>query len=549
MKKLLLFLPKNFTDPKLLFFGFIFVLISTRPILSQQMDECSVDYFEEVILDPDFEVSGAGDNIDTIEFWKAPDSTESLMFVSAKGNQLVEVWKYPFVGNEMPPLTHATFSGSQVNGLAVDQESSRLYVAIGEPSSTVSVFSLPDLNFLFNFNKAGVNLHSEPNLTILKLTNGDKRIYVSADDIVYVHDAVSGDYIDEFTPETGLETMAADNFYQRIYIPDENGGSGLYVYNPDGTAYLQNGTNHFGNGIFDADAEGIIIFNCPAQNGVDSGYGLIVVSDQIISGTNHYEFFDRQTWEYLGTLKLTGVSNTDGIASLQQYLPDYPAGLFAALNNDSKVAAIGWDDIFSALGLTPVEMTVFTATAEENKVKLKWQTVTELNNSGFEVQRKSGNENEFKALGFVQGKGNSMMLNEYYFEDLNLNPGVYSYRLKQIDFDGTFEYSNTIEVEITSPTDFSLEQNYPNPFNPTTKIKYTIPSVALRQAQGDIMVSLKVFDVLGIVAATLVNETQPAGSYELEFDVGLSSSLSSGVYYYQLKAGEFIQTRKMILLK
>ena len=167
----------------------------------------------------------------------------------------------------------------------------------------------------------------------------------------------------------------------------------------------------------------------------------------------------------------------------------------------------------------------------------------------FEVQRKSGNENEFKVLGFVQGKGNSMMLNEYYFEDLNLTPGVYSYRLKQIDFDGTFEYSNTIEVEITSPTEFSLEQNYPNPFNPTTKIKYTIPSVALRQAQGDIMVSLKVFDVLGIVAATLVNETQPAGSYELEFDVGLSSSLSSGVYYYQLKAGEFIQTRKMILLK
>ena len=454
MKKSLLLLPKNFTDYKPLFFGLILALIGTRPIISQQMDQCSVDYFEEVILDTDFEVNGAGDNIDTIEFWKAPDSTESLMFVSAKGNQMVEVWKFPFVGNEQPPLTHSTFSGSQVNGLAVDQESNRLYVAIGEPSSTVSVFSLPDLNFLFNFNKAGVNLHSEPNLTILKLTNGDKRIYVSADDIVYVHDASNGNYLFEFIPEVGLETMAADNFYQRIYIPDENGGSGLYVYNPDGSVYTENGSNHFGQGVFDQDAEGIIIFNCPAQNGVDSGYGMIVVSDQIISGTNQYEVFDRQSWEYLGTLKLTGVSNTDGIATFQQNLPDYPAGVFAALNNDSKVAAIGWDDILSALGLTPVEMTVFTATTEENKVKLKWQTVTELNNSGFEVQRKSENENEFKMLAFVKGKGNSMMLNEYYFEDLDLTPGVYSYRLKQMDFDGTFEYSNTVDVEITLPTEF-----------------------------------------------------------------------------------------------
>ena len=539
MKKSLLLLPKNFTDYKPLFFGLILALIGTRPIISQQMDQCSVDYFEEVILNTDFEVNGAGDNIDTIEFWKAPDSTESLMFVSAKGNQMVEVWKFPFVGNEQPPLTHSTFSGSQVNGLAVDQESNRLYVAIGEPSSTVSVFSLPDLNFLFNFNKAGVNLHSEPNLTILKLTNGDKRIYVSADDIVYVHDASNGNYLFEFIPEVGLETMAADNFYQRIYIPDENGGSGLYVYNPDGSVYTENGSNHFGQGVFDQDAEGIIIFNCPAQNGVDSGYGMIVVSDQIISGTNQYEVFDRQSWEYLGTLKLTGVSNTDGIASFQQNLPDYPAGVFAALNNDSKVAAIGWDDILSALGLTPVEMTVFTATTEENKVKLKWQTVTELNNSGFEVQRKTSNGNEFKVLAFVKGKGNSMVLNEYYYEDLNRTPGVYFYRLKQVDFDGSFEYSNTIEVEITSPTEFSLEQNYPNPFNPSTNIQYAISS---RQ-----FVTIKIFNSLGEEIETLVNEFQEAGIHSKLYIV--NSTLPSGVYYYQLNAGGQVLTRKMILMK
>ena len=128
------------------------LIISANSVVAQSIPECQLPQFGAINVDPDIEVNGAGQTIDTIEFWKAPDSTETLMFVTAKSNSLVEVWKYPFEGNELQPLTHTTFNNSTVNGVFIDQETDLLYVSIGEPSSTVSVFSLPDLVFQFNFN-------------------------------------------------------------------------------------------------------------------------------------------------------------------------------------------------------------------------------------------------------------------------------------------------------------------------------------------------------------------------------------------------------------
>ncbi len=211
--------------------------------------------------------------------------------------------------------------------------------------------------------------------------------------------------------------------------------------------------------------------------------------------------------------------------------------------------------------IVPVELTSFTATAQQNNVTLNWQTATETNNSGFKIERKqvgspqsSVSNQDWNQIAFIPGFGTTSEPKSYSFTDENLSAGKYQYRLKQIDFDGSFEFSNTVEVEITAPTEFTLEQNYPNPFNPTTKIKYTVPSVTLRwqshrQAQSDILVSLKVFDVLGNEVATLVNETQQPGTYEIEFNVGQAISLSSGVYYYQLRVGGFVETKKMILLR
>jgi hypothetical protein len=203
----------------------------------------------------------------------------------------------------------------------------------------------------------------------------------------------------------------------------------------------------------------------------------------------------------------------------------------------------------------PVELISFNADVENDVVNLLWQTATETNNSGFEVERSQMSnvkgQTEWQRIGFVEGKGTTTEIQSYSFTD-KPEPGIYKYRLKQLDFDGSFEYSQEIEAAVNAPLEFSLEQNYPNPFNPSTKIKYTIPNVTLRQAQSNILVTLKVYDILGSEVAELVNEEQPAGSYEIEFNsVGTSRDLSlpSGIYFYQLKAGQFVETKKMILLK
>jgi hypothetical protein len=192
----------------------------------------------------------------------------------------------------------------------------------------------------------------------------------------------------------------------------------------------------------------------------------------------------------------------------------------------------------------PVELTSFTANTISNKVELKWITATELNNRGFEIQRKL-NASEFESIGFINGNGTTTEESNYSFTDYNLSEGLYSYRLKQIDFDGTFEFSNEINIEINSPENFSLAQNYPNPFNPSTTIKYSIPNV-ISTGGKNLNVILKVFDVLGVEIATLVNEEKSAGNYEVNFN---ATSLSSGVYLYKIQAGSFVQTKKMLLIR
>jgi hypothetical protein len=142
-------------------------------------------------------------------------------------------------------------------------------------------------------------------------------------------------------------------------------------------------------------------------------------------------------------------------------------------------------------------------------------------------------------LGFVSGKGTSTEINSYNFTDKNLAPGVYTYRLKQTDFDGTSRYHKlTQNVEVSVPEKFEVMQNYPNPFNPSTKISFSIPS--------DQIVSVKIYNSLGEETAVLVNNILKAGFYEYEFN---AKGLSSGVYYYEVKWGNSSATRKMMVLK
>jgi len=203
-----------------------------------------------------------------------------------------------------------------------------------------------------------------------------------------------------------------------------------------------------------------------------------------------------------------------------------------------------------AFSMIPVELTSFSASTDQNSVILNWSTATETNNAGFSVERKIPVDERWIEIGFVPGFGTTTEKRSYSFTDNNLATGSYSYRLKQVDYNGTVEYSNEVFAEVGAPEEFSLLQNYPNPFNPATKIKFTIPNVTLSGVEGS-LVTLKVYDVLGNEVATLVNEYKPAGTYEVEFNSHSDEgqNLSSGVYYYQLKSGSFISTKKMILLK
>lgn len=225
--------------------------------------------------------------------------------------------------------------------------------------------------------------------------------------------------------------------------------------------------------------------------------------------------------------------------------------------NDIFDPSSEWDgyatDSFGNLGihagiLLPVELISFTALVHQKNVVLNWETAAEINNYRFEIEKSRIQNSEFRIqnkietwvkVGFVDGSGTTNSPNEYTFFDKNLSAGTYSYRLKQIDRDGKYEYSHSVEVTITgAPKEYSLEQNYPNPFNPTTMIRYQLPVTN--------HVTLRVYDAIGREVATLVNEVKEAGDYSVPF---YASQLSSGIYFAKLQSGEKLLLKKMMLIR
>ncbi|NWG27975.1 MAG: SBBP repeat-containing protein [Ignavibacteriaceae bacterium] len=196
--------------------------------------------------------------------------------------------------------------------------------------------------------------------------------------------------------------------------------------------------------------------------------------------------------------------------------------------------------------IVPVELTNFTAALDNDHIILNWQTASETNNLGFEIQRfqnsKIESSKDWKTIGFVSGFGTTTETESYTFEDYDVSNGVYYYRLKQIDFDGSFEYSYTVEVSFGILKEFSLDQNFPNPFNSTTTINYSIADPS--------SVVLKLYNTLGEEVAVLVNEEKDTGKYSLKFN---AKELPSGIYLYKLNAsgnsGEYNFVKKFILLR
>ena len=187
----------------------------------------------------------------------------------------------------------------------------------------------------------------------------------------------------------------------------------------------------------------------------------------------------------------------------------------------------------------PVELTSFTAVSSGNNITLNWKTATETNNFGFVIER-SNNNTDFYKVGSLSGFGTSTEINSYQFVDENLAAGKYYYRLKQIDFDGTYNYSSKIEVNVESfPAVFELSQNYPNPFNPSTLIKFSVAENGFT--------NLSIYNALGQKVDELFNQNAEKGNlYQINFD---GAKLSSGVYFYSLVQGSLVISKKMMLIK
>lgn len=248
-------------------------------------------------------------------------------------------------------------------------------------------------------------------------------------------------------------------------------------------------------------------------NPIGSGLYFLTVGSNVQSGENViFKYFNQEN-------------------DLIKAIPDV-----ITFQNMGEIGTLVAPQIFNG-GPVPVELTSFTGTVNKNKITLTWTTATEKNNKGFEVERKTDKE-EFSKISFVEGYGTTTENRSYTFTDKSPASGTNIYRLRQVDYDGSFSYSNEIEVMLELPKEYSLSQNYPNPFNPSTVINYQIPA--------NTYVTLKVFDVIGNEVATLVNQEKPAGYHSVTFEAG---KLSSGIYIYQLTAGEMTFTKKLILTK
>jgi len=224
-------------------------------------------------------------------------------------------------------------------------------------------------------------------------------------------------------------------------------------------------------------------------------------------------------------------------------IPGITTDILGELRNAFQPTIGGYE--YDSLTL-PVELSALTATVlNRRNVRLNWTTASEINNSGFEVQRSmvnpegSGQVGEWSMIGFINGNGTSATHHNYLYTDRGLSTGKYNYRLKQIDINGNFEYFNLSDyIEIGVPSVYNLSQNYPNPFNPTAKIDYDIPY--------DGKVSIVLYDISGRELATLVNDIKAAGYYSIHFN---ASNFASGTYFYRIVAGNFAATKKMLLVK
>jgi hypothetical protein len=327
---------------------------------------------------------------------------------------------------------------------------------------------------------------------------------------------------------------------------DQNSNAGsITLYNC--TAYMNGGKDYMLNSspvTYDPTSV-FTVTNCAALGTTGTSFrtGTVLTTNNFSTVTSDYESLD--------TIGICGLRKPDGS------LPDVTFMHLAAgspLIDHGTDVGLTYSGIAPDLGAfeyplppLPVEMTALELRIENTNIFFLWKTISEINCYGFEVERRTVKNEESAACrwekrGFLYGSGTSNSIKEYSFGDQNILPGKYMYRIRQIDQDGTFRYSASLEVDLKennlSPKNFTLGQNYPNPFNPTTKIEFSIP------VESDI--KLEVYDIIGRKISTLMQGVKTPGDYSMVLD---ASHLCSGMYIYTLSSSAHVLTKKMLLLK
>ena len=392
--------------------------------------------------------------------------------------------------------------------------------------------------------RSGNGLPADLTFITAMAASGNNVITATDEGIFYSTDDGNNWYLSGFAPDY-VEDMSASSGY--VYAIRQF--VGIYRSNNDGVSWSL---------VLQAVADHISMSAYNSQVYVGSLFEACIYSPNYgNSWFQSYGFPEESAVFGFGTVDDNMVlAGTDGSSSYiyastdgGSYFTPYSEGLgsnavteFFAIGDTFMYAGTDYNGVWKRLrpGIIPAELVSFSAKVIDNKVNLYWQTATETNNSGFEVERKKSEttNEEWIRVGFTKGSGTTTESHYYSFTDDESLTGSYSYRLKQTDFDGSFKYSDIVDISVDVPLKFSLEQNYPNPFNPATKIKYSIP--------GNEYVTLIVYDILGNEVRTLVSEEQAPGNYEVTFNAKV---FSSGIYIYKLMSGSHTCIKKMILLK
>jgi len=543
----------------------------------------------QVVGQPDFTTYNSGSALSQLN-WPTDivlDVVRGKAYVADYTNNRVLRYAYPFSGS---PITAEMQFGTGASVTSQNSFKEPLSVAVYNDV----LYILDNVNRILRFDNASTKTN-QPNAdgvigqtdftsgtTGLSSTKFDmpQFIYIDENGNLWVPDAGNNRVLKFSDVNSKLTdgTAAADFVLgQTNYTTKASGTSTSSMNGPNGvcvkgtTVWVSDTWNHrvlrfdnpLTNGVAANGMLGITSQWGPTQNAFEMS------SDLEIDGNGNLYVADyNRVLIFLDAAAKADGSNADNILGQSSWTTDAAGGGAngfnvnwsegLAIDNANKKLFVAdiWNNRvleFTASSALPVELISFTGSANGSSVTLNWQTATEVNNYGFNVERAlMVRQNSPQAqlgmtwekIAFVQGHGNSNSPKEYSFtENLalahNLNLNRVQYRLKQIDFNGVFEYSPIVEVNVEAPSQLKLAQNYPNPFNPETTINFQIPFAS--------HVTLKIYDVLGREVASLVDEFKQAGTYVKTLH---ATSLPSGVYFYKLQtANGFSETKKLILLK